>query len=202
MTISFKGTMLVKKIRQGRNGPFCVADLLTEVGEFKAKDPLLDQFDEGEYRGTFWVSEFYLYQYVAFGRAVTEMRVRLQDLQVDAKRDLQHDQAESSEPDPADEPPVPTLQRRNAAQAAKPAANKLKTAGSGSASKKKPTTSLTAEDHALFGDEIFALLQARERTIKLDPTIGDRIRFRNQAARMGTLGYAFRAQTQTWHLGT
>ena len=200
MTISLNGTMLVKKFRQSRNGPFCVADLLTDVGEFKVKDPLLDQFDEGEYQGTFWVSEFYMAQYVSFGRAVTEMRVRLQDLQVDAKRDLQPDQAEPPEPDPADEPPVPKLQRRNATQGAKPAINKLKTAGSAAVGKKKPSTSLTAEDHALFGDEIYALLQAREPTVKLDPTIGDRIRFRNQAARMGQLGYEFNAQIQTWHL--
>ena len=50
----------VKRIRQSRNGAFCVADLSTDIGEFKVKDPLLDQFDEGEYQATVWISEIYL----------------------------------------------------------------------------------------------------------------------------------------------
>jgi hypothetical protein len=58
----------VKRIRQSRNGAFCVADLSTAFGEFKVKDPLLDQFEEGEYQATVWISEIYLSQYIAFGK--------------------------------------------------------------------------------------------------------------------------------------
>ena len=39
----------VKRVRQSKNGPFSVADLFTDFGEFKVKDPLLEQFEEGEY---------------------------------------------------------------------------------------------------------------------------------------------------------
>ena len=39
-------TLRVKRIN-GRNGPFCIADLSTDFGEFKVKESLLDQFDEG-----------------------------------------------------------------------------------------------------------------------------------------------------------
>ena len=55
--IKCNGTLRIKKIRQSRNGAFCIADLSTDFGEFKVKDPLLDQFEEGEYQGTLWISE-------------------------------------------------------------------------------------------------------------------------------------------------
>jgi len=76
-------TLKVKKIRQGRYGDFCVADLSTEIGDFKVKDPLLDQFEDGDYTGTVWISEIYLAQYIAWGKGVTEIRARLHDLQLD-----------------------------------------------------------------------------------------------------------------------
>ena len=88
----------VKRIRQSRNGTFCVADLSTDIGEFKVKDPLLDQFDEGEYQATVWISEIYLAQYVAFGKGVTEIRARLHDLQVQAQGALRRAE-EQVEPD-------------------------------------------------------------------------------------------------------
>ena len=40
--IRIEGKLLVKQIRASRNGPFCIADLVTELGEFKVKDPLLE----------------------------------------------------------------------------------------------------------------------------------------------------------------
>ena len=92
----------VKRIRQSRNGAFCVADLSTDIGEFKVKDPLLDQFDEGEYQATVWISEIYLAQYVAFGKGVTEIRARLHDLQVQAQGALRRAE-EQAQPDPIDE---------------------------------------------------------------------------------------------------
>jgi len=198
MTISIKGTLLVKRIKQSRNGPFCVADLLTDVGEFKVKDPLLDQFDEGEYKGTFWVAEFYMAQYIdSYGRAVTEMRARLQDLQVDSERNAPRKRIEERELDPAEENP-PVRVPKDDVPAAKPAINKL-TGGSGKPTRKSGEQGLTDKDRALFGDEIFDALDANTSSIKLDPTISDRVRFRNQAARMVQLGYEFNSKTQTYH---
>ena len=83
--IKCKGTLRIKKIRQSRNGAFCIADLSTDFGEFKVKDPLLDQFEEGEYQGTLWINEIYLSQYISYGKAVTELRARLHDLQIDSE---------------------------------------------------------------------------------------------------------------------
>ena len=81
----------IKRIRQSRNGAFCVADLITDFGEFKVKDPILEQFEEGEYEATVWISEIHLGQYIAYGKAVTEMRARLQDLQVHTEPVLAED---------------------------------------------------------------------------------------------------------------
>ncbi|MCR6481051.1 DUF3275 family protein [Variovorax sp. ZS18.2.2] len=99
-------TLRVKKIRQSRNGAFCVADLSTGIGEFKVKDTILDQFDEGEYQATVWISEVFLAQYIAYGKAVTEIRARLHDLQVNASAQLEPTHQEQAEPDPLDELPT------------------------------------------------------------------------------------------------
>lgn len=190
-----QGTLVVKKIKQSRNGPFCVADLITEFGEFKVKDPLLDQFAEGEYHGTVWISEIYLAQYVSFGRGVTELRARLQDVQVDSERGLPAGaDKEPSELDPADEP---APMRAGAAKAANepptPKKRRLTTKRSASAEHDAEL----AADLELFGEEIHHLV-VRRQEIKLDPTIDDRVRFRTQAARLGKLGFRFDAKRQTW----
>jgi hypothetical protein len=48
--LQVNGTLTVKKIH-GAKGAFSVGDLVTEVGTFKIKDALLDQFEEGRYQG-------------------------------------------------------------------------------------------------------------------------------------------------------
>ena len=45
MITAENAVLRVKRIRHSRNGAFSVADLTTEFGEFKVKDPMLDQFD-------------------------------------------------------------------------------------------------------------------------------------------------------------
>jgi hypothetical protein len=56
---------------RGRYGDFCVGELFHECCELKVKDSLLDQFEEGEYHGTVWISRIFLHQYIAYGKAVT-----------------------------------------------------------------------------------------------------------------------------------
>lgn len=190
-----QGTLFVKKIKQSRNGPFCVADLITEFGEFKVKDPLLDQFAEGEYHGTVWISEIYLAQYVSFGRGVTELRARLQDVQVDSERGLPAGaDKEPSELDPADEPaPMRVGTAKAASEPPPPKKRRLTTKRSDSAEHNAEL----AADLELFGEEIHNLVMCRQ-AVKLDPTIDDRVRFRTQAARLGKLGFRFDAKRQTW----
>lgn len=208
-------TLRIRKIRQSRNGPFAVADLSTEIGEFKVKDQLLDAFDEGEYRATVWVSEIFLAPYVAFGRSVTEVRAKLHDLQIQEAGVLD-DEPEQSEPDPIDERrPVRVPARGPVAQASAPeptadndgvsiAAIKAKLKGVGKPKGGKPSdpkhetsTSPGAELAALFGEELWARIQGRE-PIKLDPTV-DRLTFRKQAEQLGKLDYTFKPMEQTFH---
>ena len=101
--IKCQGTLRIKKIRQSRNGAFCIADLATDFGEFKVKDPMLDQFEEGEYQGTVWISEIYVSQYISYGKAGTELRARLHDLQVDSEDRKPVRSNEHSEPDPIED---------------------------------------------------------------------------------------------------
>jgi len=196
--IRTEGTLLVKKIKQSRNGPFCVADLVTDFGEFKVKDPLLDQFAEGEYRGMVWISEIYLAQYVSFGRGVTELRARLHDLQVDTESSLPTKSSSDSEPDPLDEPPPvrAVADTGDESTKAKPVKLRVSRKSAGKASDSGPVQDDAAE-RAMFGDEIYRQIADRQ-PIKLDPTIDDRARFRAQTQRLRQLGYQFDAKTQTW----
>ena len=205
-------TLRIKKIRQSRNGAFCVADLSTDFGEFKVKDAVLDQFDEGEYQATVWISEIFLAQYISYGKAVTEIRARLHELQVDSAGELDNSRSEPPEPDPIDEearatkvaPVVPPPE----AAAAKPKSSPLdalKAKLEGISGRKKPSTAEAdklqgSSDDApsrLFGDQIWEQIQ-RRAPVKLDPTV-DRGLLRRQAAEMHQLNYAFDHKEQNWN---
>ena len=69
--LQVNGTLTVKKIH-GAKGAFSVGDLVTEVGTFKIKDALLDQFEEGRYQGTFAISSIYLSSYIWRGKSMTD----------------------------------------------------------------------------------------------------------------------------------
>lgn len=103
MMIRIENAQLRVKRITSRNGDFCVADLVTDIGEFKVKDQLLDQFQQGEYDCTVWINEIYLYPYVAYGKSITEIRAKLHDLQVLSTGEFQPEQNQQSEPDPIDE---------------------------------------------------------------------------------------------------
>jgi hypothetical protein len=82
-----------------------VGDLVTDVGEFKIKDPLLDQFEEGKYQGQFLISNISPSSYFFGGKVVIEVRAWLADIFLDQ---ADEGPAESTpvEPDPVDEPVV------------------------------------------------------------------------------------------------
>ena len=73
MSITIEGSLRIKRIH-GANGPFCVGDLSSEIGEFRVKDSVLDQFEEGVYSGRFAVSRIFPWSYSANGRMVLEVR--------------------------------------------------------------------------------------------------------------------------------
>ena len=202
----------VKRIRQSRIGAFCVADLSTDIGEFKVKDPLLDQFDEGEYQATVWISEIYLSQYVAFGKGVTEIRARLHDLQVQAQGALRRGD-EQVEPDPIDEreplraaPAAPAAaepkrkkseawERFNKKKPSDAPGEKSSDAGDSRQAEHEPAIAHGLS--ALFDADLVQAIQDRA-PVKLDSTV-ERSLLRRQAAELGqALGYSFDPKQQTW----
>ena len=202
MSITIEGSLRIKRIN-GSNGPFCVGDLNSEIGEFRVKDSVLDQFEEGVYSGHFTVSRIFPWSYSANGRMVLEVRAKLDDLQIrDGNEQVIPEPPQ--EPDPADEPKpesAPTVAPEVSAQAlptvvvdadapqAGPALGQLDGAA--------PVTE--ASDEALFGDELFARVAARE-SVKLDPNLDDRRRFRQQRDRLKHgLDYGFIAEEQAWY---
>lgn len=175
MSVQLHGTLSIKAVN-GRTGSFCVGELATDIGSFKIKDAILDQYQPGDYEGNFIVDEIFPSSYTWRGKVWVEVRARLSAIHVDAEPEKPDTEAlpESAEPDPADEhhPEVPsTLAPAQAAPAAKP-------------------------DGALFDAEMQALIDAGQ-PVKLDPTV-DRNHFREQRDALKALGYRFDSKGQLW----
>ncbi len=195
----------VKRIRQSRNGPFSVADLITEFGEFKVKDPILEQFEEGEYEATVWISEIYLGTYVLYGKAVTEIRARLHDVQVHSE-DHRPAEEELLEPDPIDEDePIRLPKQPEQAQAAEqpeqPASvdrrwDEFKKPRKSRSEAKAAGATAPEQADSLFDEEAQAALERRE-AIALDRSV-DRALLRQQIQALKDRGYRFDALSKLW----
>lgn len=77
----FQGTLVLKTIT-GRNGPFNVAKLHLDVGEFAVKHPLIQQLDEGRYPVTADVENFFIATRPANGASISELAAWVKDLQI------------------------------------------------------------------------------------------------------------------------
>lgn len=215
-------TLRVKKIR-GARGDFCVADLSCEEGEFKVKDAVLDQFEDGEYTGTVWISQIYLRQYVSWGKGITEICARLHDLQLNENYERLAP-AEHIEPDPLEEEQAPLqktaqLPVQQFAQQPQPSPQPSQEAFEPGTKPDSPMDRLkkklsrigkkpvagaetqksqnaAGDPSELFG-EVWERIVARE-PVRLDATV-DRERFRAQIAAMrDQYGYKLNSNTQVW----
>jgi hypothetical protein len=196
--ITLKGQLAIKTIH-GRNGPFSVGRLVTEIGEFVVKSPELEQYEEGKYDGEFFVVQIYTTSYTVGGRMVIEIRATLGGMTLSGVDDLNQDDASriaTADVDPIDEekaqaphadtaPAAP--ESPEATQNTRGAVDETQDAAQGTPS------SGDDPDQALFG----ALWPLGE-IVKLDPTV-QRGQFRNQRKRLGELGYRFEPFTQDWH---
>lgn len=100
---TLSGVLAIRTI-EGRYGPFNVARLTTELGEFAVKDTLLDQYAEGKYAGEFGISRIYPAHYLTGGRLVIEVRATLETLALAGIDALTAEDATPTvEPDPIDE---------------------------------------------------------------------------------------------------
>ena len=186
--ITLNGTLRVRSIN-GRNGRFNVADLVTEIGEFKVKDAFLDQFEEGAYDGAFQIGRIFAASYTYGGRITIETRahvlgVRLHNDQVGQlpTEVVEPDPIEEVQPNQSPEPPVDVAAQADTAEAIDPAPAAVE---HGEREEEDP-------DKILFG-HLYPLGGA----VALDPTV-DRARFRRQRDRLKELGYRFEPLQQSW----
>lgn len=177
MSIVVFGRLTIREIF-GRNGPFKVGRLITQLGEFSVKDALLDQYEPGTYDGNFGIARIYPSYYAASGRIIVEVRALLENMMLSGIDDqLPPEETAFTEPDPADSEVVsPPLEKANPP----PLATESKSISSD-------------PDSKLFGS-----LMPLGDSIKLDPVV-DRKILRAQCDRLKTLGYKFQPATQVWN---
>lgn len=189
----FQGTLAVKAVN-GRNGPFNVAKLHLEIGEFAIKHPLIQQLDEGRYPVTADVENIFIATRPANGASISELAVWARDLQIQS--DEAQENSDDNDPlmapglveEPEDEIPDPPA----------PVASKDEPQ-SADGSDLHPTSDEDAEPDPdsevakLFGDLAQAVL-ARQ-PVKLDPASG---LMRKQVAYLKANGFRFKSTDKIW----
>lgn len=218
--ISVHGVLTVKQIN-GSNGKFCSGDLNCDLGEFKVKETILDQFEEGRYEGDFVIERFYLSTYIWRGKSMTDIRAKVTAICLDS---VDEGKVEDTpmEPDPIGDSetkaPVPLnipesvgnidsadQDAANSEQVANTAPSENSVAKEHTDSSKKEAEALPEKSTdepevdalaAIFGDELAKSIMAVD-AVKLDPTV-DRSLFREQRGILKDRGYQFDAMTQTW----
>lgn len=179
--ININGNLSIRTIN-GRNGPFNVGKLVTELGEFSVKDVLLEQYEEGMYQGDFGISRIYPAHYIAGNRLIIEIRATLETMALAGIDD--YDEVPAVEPDPIEEEKQQAAVAKAAEAEPESLSNKMDDSGNDE-----------SQDRQLFG----AVWPLDER-VKLDPTV-DRSLFRQQRDRLKTLGYKFEPLGQVWIKG-
>ncbi|MBL3624159.1 DUF3275 family protein [Pseudomonas syringae pv. actinidiae] len=201
--INLPGFLAIRTIN-GRNGEFNVGRLSTSIGEFVIKDALLDQYDEGKYRGDFAITEIRPSYYTNGGRLVVEIRARLDSMSLEDVSNLSAEEAErlsNNETDPIDEELSPS-QPQSKTRKNHPT---------------RPITTATSDSNAPFGMgkthlsnkvsthdsdvELFGTIWPIGDTVRLDTTV-DRQQLRLQCVRLGELRYELDFKLQTWKLNS
>lgn len=189
MTITIPGVLTIKSI-QGTRGAFSVGDLRTEVGEFRIKDALLDEFEAGQYTGRFVISNIFPFSYSWRGRVSIEIRARLQEILLDeAEIGTPPEGAAPAgiEQDPLDEEAERKAKALNTPQPAAPSVEPIQEESDSQPAEGSPS---------LFGLEVQTMIDAGEM-VKLDPTV-DRTVFRQQRDALKAMGFAFNPASQSW----
>ncbi len=174
--VKLDGQLVVKTIN-GRNGPFNVGKLFTDVGEFAVKSARLEEMEEGQFPGVFLINKIFPSCYTHGGRIVAEIRADVAEflfrevaLTATAAPEL------PAEPDPLDEEATPV------ANAEHPSA----------ATALKPTEPDAADPAELFG-EIWPIGQQ----VRLDATV-PRAVLRAQTTHLKAHGYRYAPSEQIW----
>jgi len=181
MSLKVNGKLYVQT-RTGRFGPFNIAKLATEIGDFAIKDKAVEELDEGAYSGAFVIGQVFLSTTrLPNGGVITELRARVDDYALLDDGAVPEDiSVGADEQDPIMEeeaPPEAPVDCEPADQV------------------KEVFDSSDAEDSvapALFG-EIWPLGE----TVFLDPAI-DRMKFRQQRDYLKANGYKYVSDRKVW----
>lgn len=198
--LSIQGDLYIRTIKS-RNGPFNVGKLVSAYGDFAVKDPLIEELDEGAYRGHFGIAKFFVYhQLLPTGALIVEQRVRLGGMWLDDVDRLPSDEpigAEERDPideKPAEAPPAPPADPQPAAPV-EPASSPLEAGAADTADEPAPPASDPPAKDPLAA--LFADLWPLGPEVKLDPTV-DRAVLRQQTAALRHLGYQYALTKQLW----
>ena len=201
--ITISGQLAIKTIH-GRNGDFNVGKLATSIGEFSVKNPELEQYKEGKYDGEFIITEIYPKSYIAYGRAVVEIRAHLGGITLSNIDALSKDEARQLTPQEIDPAEEETPAQKPAVADPAPATTAL-----APIDPKLDTTPFPFGEMAVSTDkseeqqkadaELFGTVWPLAGVVKLDATV-DRRLLRKQRDRLNALGYEFQPLSQDWHL--
>ncbi len=183
--VVISGSLTIREIN-GRNGPFKVGKLNTQLGEFAVKDALLDQYNPGTYEGNFGIGRIYPSYYVAGGRIVVEVRASIENMALSGIDDVLPEEVAFVEPDPADSEVIEA---------------DTHPVDSDSVETTEVTNNPEAEvDPDADPDvELFGSLMPLGDSVKLDPTVKRKV-LRAQCDRLKEHGYQFNPAKQVWFL--
>lgn len=190
--IKLPGVLIIRVIN-GRHGEFRVGRLLTDIGEFAVKDPVFDQYDEGQYDGDFVISKIYASSYSAANRLVVEVRAVLESVAL-ATADIQQQEQEAIEQDPIDEE-KPLANRQGVPKTQ----DENESTGTDLVDSESDDGNITgsADETETELSNLFGLLWPLTEQVKLDPTV-DRELFRQQRDKLKALDYKFKPVGQLW----
>lgn len=194
MSITLTGVLSIKSI-SGARGAFSVGDLSTEIGNFRIKDALLDEFEPGQYHGRFVVGHIYPSSYTWRGKVSVEIRAKLLEVLLDEPPACEPADQSSSfehEPDPIDEVPQAPCSEATASQLPSVDSPTPPAAAPEAGSAEGPASN----GDALFDDALQAIIDAGG-PVKLDPTINREV-FRKQRDALKALDFRFDAAAQHW----
>lgn len=200
--LKLSGTLAIRAVK-GSRGDFNVGRLVTEIGEFAVKDPLIEEYEEGRYDGEFGITGIFPSTYFSNGRTVVEIRARLGSIALKGIEQLtDEDTLPAVEPDPIEETPKPIV-----AEAVLEVAE-LETVVHGAGAEAQfppegaPIPVMSLDEERAYRNEqafrqLFGTLWPLADKVKLDPTV-DRQNFRAQRDALKELGYKFQPLGQLW----
>lgn len=198
--MKLSGILAIRAIK-GSRGDFNVGRLVTEIGEFAVKDPLIEEYEEGRYEGEFGITGIFPSTYFTNGRTVVEIRARLGSIALKGIEELtEEDALPVVEPDPIEEAPKPVVIDAPVEVVATEPPTPFGDDAIPPAD--TPIAVMSIEEEINFRNEqeyrqLFGTLWPLQAKVKLDPTV-DRQNFRAQRDALKDLGYKFQPLGQLW----